>query len=146
VRSTFRRSIRALGLAALIVLAPAAACANAAVPGTPIVPEPTLEQHVPVHGEPEIRGVEWGGTSQALHPGSQIEATVITSDNVAYVEARVRYWNLIFRNTAPGRFQLRYRVPLLPPMALGNWQITLIAHSIDGVEVKRTFEFAYRYF
>ena len=71
---------------------------------------------------------------------------MLTSDNVGYVEARLRYWNVVFRQTAPGRFDLSYRVPLLPPVALGSWEIAVIARSIDGVEVKRTYRFAYHYF
>jgi hypothetical protein len=102
--------------------------------------------HVPEHGEPEIRDVQWSGTAQTLHPGSPIHATVLTSDNVVYVEARVRYWNVVFRHTAPGLFELNYRVPILPPAALGSWPIEVIARSIDGVEVKRTYQFAYHYF
>lgn len=145
MRFALRRTVRALGIATALGLSPLAA-ANATIPGTPTVPEPTPVHHVAVHGEPEIADVEWGDTEPILHPGSVIAATVITSDNVGYVEARVRFWNVVFRHTAPGRFELNYRVPLLPPAALGSWQVAVIARSIDGVEVKRTYRFAYHYF
>ncbi len=128
--------MHALGLALLL----------AAIVGTPTVPEPTAVRHVPVHGEPEIRAVEWSGTSASLHPGASIDALVTTSDNVGYVEGRVRVWNVIFQHVAPGKFRLHYRVPLLPPSALGPWQIAVIARSVDGVEVKRTYRFDYHYF
>ncbi len=90
--------------------------------------------------------MNWQSTSERLHPGSSIDAVVTTSNNVGYVEARVRNWNVIFRQAAPGTFRLHYRVPLLPPPAIGSWQIEVIARSIDGVEVKRTFQFRYQYF
>jgi hypothetical protein len=99
----------------------------------------------PEHGFPEIHGVQFTSSAQ-LHPGSSVEASVETSDNVAYVEGRVKYWNVPLRQTAPGKFQLHYRVPLLPPAAIGHWDFEVIARSIDGVEVKRTFAVTYRYF
>jgi hypothetical protein len=81
-----------------------------------------------------------------LHPGTAIAATVTTSANINHVEARVKYWNVIFQQTGPGRFELNYRVPLLPPAALGHWELEVIARSIDGVEAKRTFPVTYNYF
>jgi hypothetical protein len=66
--------------------------------------------------------------------------------NIIHVEARVKYWNVIFQQTAPGKFVLSYRVPLLPPAALGHWDLEVIARSIDGVEAKRTFPVTYKYF
>jgi hypothetical protein len=114
------------------------------IPGSPSAPEPTAVHHEPIHGEPEIRDVLWHAPD-ALHPGSVVDATVLTSANVGYVEGRIRYWNVIFRNVAPGTFALHYRVPLLPPSALGTWNVKVIARSIDGVEVQRTFQFTYHY-
>lgn len=99
----------------------------------------------PQHGFPEIHDVEFTSSAQ-LHPGTSLQATVVTSDNVTYVEGRVKYWNVAFRQTAPGKFALVYRVPMLPPAALGHWDLQVIARSIDGVEVKRTFSVTYNYF
>ena len=99
----------------------------------------------PEHGFPEIHDVQFT-TSPELHPGSMIQATVVTSDNINHVEGRVKYWNVIFRQIAPGKFDLSYRVPFLPPAALGHWDLDVIARSVDGVEAKRTFPVTYRYF
>jgi hypothetical protein len=99
----------------------------------------------PAHGFPEIQGVQFTSTAQ-LHPGTSLEATVQTSGNVGYVEGRVKYWNVAFVESAPGKFTLNYRVPMLPPTALGHWDFEVIARSVDGVEVKRTFPIHYSYF
>jgi len=99
----------------------------------------------PEHGFPEIHAVQFTSSAQ-LRPGSSIQATVVTSTNINHVEGRVKYWNVIFRQLGPGKFDLNYRVPLLPPSALGHWDLEVIARSVDGVEVKRTFPVTYRYF
>ncbi len=99
----------------------------------------------PEHGFPEIHDVQFT-SSALLHPGTAIRATVITSANINHVEARVKYWNVIFQQVAPGRFALNYRVPLLPPTALGHWDLEVVARSVDGVEAKRTYPVTYRYF
>jgi hypothetical protein len=99
----------------------------------------------PEHGFPEIHNVEFTSSAQ-LHPGMSLVATVVTSANVGYVEGRVKYWNVPFHQDAPGKFDINYRVPFLPPGALGHWDLEVIARSIDGVEVKRTFPVTYRYF
>jgi hypothetical protein len=99
----------------------------------------------PEHGFPEIHEVEFASSSQ-LRPGTALNATVETSDNVTYVEGRVKYWNAPFTQIAPGKFRINYRVPFLPPTALGHWNLDVIARSIDGVEVKRTYSVVYNYF
>lgn len=103
------------------------------------------EGRPPTHGFPEIHGVDFAG-SPRLHPGSRLVATVSTSDNVYYVEGRVKYWNIVFKQIAPGRFDVSYKVPFLPPSALGHWDLEVIARSVDGVEIKRSFPVTYSYF
>ena len=99
----------------------------------------------PAHGFPEIHDVQFTSSAQ-LHPGASLQATVVTSANINHVEARVKYWNVIFQQTAPGKFVLSYKVPLLPPAALGHWDLEVVARSVDGVEAKRTFPVTYNYF
>jgi hypothetical protein len=96
----------------------------------------------PEHGFPQIENVAWQ-SPPALHPGSHVQATVETSANVHYVEGRVKYWNFPFHEIAPGKFSLDYRVPLLPPNAWGHWDVEVIARSVDGVEVKRSYPVTY---
>lgn len=99
----------------------------------------------PEHGFPEIHDVQFTSSAQ-LRPGTNLQATVVTSANINHVEARVKYWNVIFQQTAPGKFALSYKVPFLPPAALGHWDLDVIARSVDGVEAKRTFPVTYHYF
>jgi hypothetical protein len=99
----------------------------------------------PEHGFPEIHDVHFASSDQ-LHPGTSLQATVDTSANIALVEGRVKYWKVDFTEVSPGKFSLNYRVPFLPPSALGHWDLEVIARSVDGVEVKRTFPVKYSYF
>ena len=103
------------------------------------------EGKAPDHGFPEIRDVHFSSQTR-LHPGANLAATVETSDNVSYVEGRVKFWNIPFTQTATGRFKLNYRVPLLPPNAFGHWDLEVIARSVDGVEARRVFSVSYSYF
>ena len=103
------------------------------------------EGHAPEHGFPEIHDVRFTSSEQ-LHPGTALQATVETSPNIALVEGRVKYWKVNFTELAPGKFTLSYRVPFLPPSAIGHWDLEVIARSVDGVEVKRTFPVRYSYF
>jgi hypothetical protein len=92
-----------------------------------------------------ILSVKWNTPAQ-VHPGSLVEAEVLTSDDIGYVELHLRWWSFNLERVAPGKFRLRYRVPLLPPNALGSWEIELIAHSVDGSAAKRVYHISYRYF
>lgn len=117
------------------VVSPAASPATKAAVAAGVPPE---------HGFPQIESVDWTMPSR-LHPGTQIRATVRTSLNVGYVEGRVKYWNVAFAQVAPGTFRLDYRIPLLPPDAVGHWMLDVIARSVDGVEVRRSFSVVYSY-
>ena len=136
----------------LIVVLAALLTASAAAESYVVSPKATDETkaavaagRAPEHGFPEIHDIRVTGTAQ-LRPGTKLEANVETSPNVTYVEGRVKYWNVAFHQLGPGKFDLSYRVPLLPPDALGHWDLQVIARSIDGVEVKRTIPVTYSYF
>ena len=102
------------------------------------------EGRPPLHGFPAIEDVTLD-IPHTLHPGSLVRATVITSRNVGYVEGRIKYWNVAFEHVRPGVFRLDYHVPLLPPTALGKWTFDVVARSIDGVEIRRSYPIVYRY-
>jgi hypothetical protein len=93
----------------------------------------------------KILSVKWDSPSQ-VHPGSLVEASVQTSDDIGYVELHVRWWSINLEKLGPGRFRLQYRVPLLPPNALGTWDVEVIAHAFDGSAAKRVYHITYRYF
>ena len=137
--------------AALLVLVAIATMATASSEKYVVSPKATAETKAavaagrpPEHGFPVIDVVDW--TTTKLHPGGTIEATVTTSANVGYVEGRYKDWNFAFTRTGLGRFHVAYKVPFLPPFLLGQWNIDVIARSVDGVEVRRGFTFSYGYF
>jgi hypothetical protein len=102
------------------------------------------EGRPPEHGYPVIDNVHW--TSTTVKPGSTLEADVLTSSNIDYVEGRYKDWNFQFTQLGLGHFHLTYKVPVLPPFLIGRWKIDVIARSIDGVETRRSYEFSYTYF
>jgi hypothetical protein len=138
-----------LPLLVLLVVTAVAAAPSESYVVSPKASEQTktavAEGHAPEHGFPEIHDVHFTSSDQ-LRPGTSLQATVDTSPNVHYVEGRVKYWNVAFTQAGPGKFTLSYRVPWLPPSALGHWDLQVIARSIDGVEVKRSFPVRYSYF
>ena len=97
----------------------------------------------PDHGFPVIDDVTW--TTTKIKPGGTIEASVTTSSNVTYVEGRYKNWNFVFDRVALGRFHIAMKVPFFPPFILGNREIDVIARSLDGVEVRRPFNFSFSY-
>ncbi len=97
----------------------------------------------PEDGFPEIHDVTW--TTTHIKPGGTIEASVTTSTNVTYVEGRYKNWNFVFNRVALGRFHVAMKVPFFPPFILGNREIDVIARSLDGVEVRRPFNFSFSY-
>lgn len=93
----------------------------------------------------KILGVQWGAPAR-VRPGSVVEAEVSTSPDIGYVELHVRWWSFNLEKLGPGKFHLHYRVPLLPPNALGTWDVEVIAHSADGSASKRVYRVTYGYF
>jgi hypothetical protein len=90
----------------------------------------------PPHGLPEIRSVSLSTTD--LRAGHAVTSSVLTSENVDYVEARINYYNAPMHREGPGRFSLTYRVPwYLPPWLRHAYTLQVIARSVDGVETVR---------
>ena len=90
----------------------------------------------PPHGLPEIRSV-WVSTTN-IRAGSTVSGRVETSDNVAYVEARIEYRAAAMHRDGNGRFSIDYKVPWwLPPWLRHAYTVQVIARSVDGVELWR---------
>ena len=104
-------------------------------------PDPAADyRHVgptpPPHGYPVIKAMHLSTTD--IHVGHPISGTVVTSENVHYVEARINYRNVPLHQDAPGKFSLIYTVPWwLPPWLRHPYTLQVIARSIDGVEAVR---------
>jgi len=90
----------------------------------------------PPHGYPVIRELHISSTD--LRAGRPVSASVITSENVGYVEARVQNFNAALHQDGPGHFSLSYTVPWWLPFWLRHgYTLQVIARSVDGVEVWR---------
>lgn len=90
----------------------------------------------PPHGYPQIQAVAISAT--VIRAGSRVSSSVVTSDNVGYVEARVENYNVAMHADGPGHFSLTYTVPWwLPPWLRHAYTLQIIARSVDGVEAVR---------
>jgi hypothetical protein len=137
--------------AAVLIVALGTAATAGADPAYSVGPLATPETKAavaagrpPIHGYPVIETVDWN--SMHVRPGSTVEALVTTSPNVVYVEGRYKYWNFVFDKVGVGKYHVTYKVPFLPPFLIGTWTIDVIARSVDGVEVRRPYQFSYGYF
>jgi hypothetical protein len=100
-------------------------------------PEAPLEAQAspPPHGMPAITSVYI--SARDIHAGQKVSGRVETSDNVGYVEARIDYRNLAMHRDGPGKFSLTYTVPWWLPWWLRHeWNLQIIARSVDGIETK----------
>jgi hypothetical protein len=98
----------------------------------------------PDKGYPAIVDIAWSTTS--VHPHTTLEAIVTTSTNVNFVGGEYLSWTLRFDQIGPGKFHLKYPIPVLPPFLLGHWTINVVARTSDGVEVRRKSTLSYSYF
>jgi len=90
----------------------------------------------PPHGYPQIHAVALSATE--IRAGSRVHGSVVTSENVGYVEARVDNYNVAMHPDGPGHFSLAYTVPWwLPPWLRHAYTLQIVARSVDGVETIR---------
>jgi hypothetical protein len=89
-----------------------------------------------------------GITSNGDHmrPGSSLAIDVVTTGDVDAVVMHVGSWNSPFVRTAPGKFHFEHGIPLLPPFAIGNWSVDIVARAANGTQVQRTLKISYGYF
>ncbi len=75
--------------------------------------------------------------NQTVHSGDTISGTVVTSSNVASVEARIATFSISVPKVGVGRFALNYVVPNVPFFVRGTYPMTLVARNTAGVAVER---------
>ncbi len=120
------------GLAIVVV------CATAGVVGAQPGNIPRIDG-VPMrapHQSPAIYRIDL--PSHDVHSGEVVQASVLTSSNVASVEARLKNFGMSLNHVGVGRFAFRYQVPWLPPFFKGNWPVKVIARNVDGVATQKT--------
>lgn len=76
-------------------------------------------------------------SSQTVHGGDTISGTVVTSSNVASVEAKIATFSIGVPKVATGRFALNYVVPNVPFFFHGTYPMTVIARNTAGQSVER---------
>lgn len=64
--------------------------------------------------------------------GDRVSGTVLTSSNVASVEARVAGYGIVLHKVGVGRFSLTYTVGNLPFFVHGTYQMQIIARNTRG--------------
>lgn len=79
---------------------------------------------------PQILGVSM--TETTVHPGDTVSGRVVTSSNVASVEARIGGYAMSLSKVGVGKFELTYKVASLPWFVRGNFTMHVIAHNTRG--------------
>jgi len=79
-----------------------------------------------------------------VHPGDHVFGRVVTSSNVASVEARIGGYAVSLVKVGVGRFELRYTVGPLPWFIHGNFTMQVIARNTRGDATTRALPLTVR--
>ena len=79
-----------------------------------------------------------------VQPGDRVFGRVVTSSNVASVEARIGGYAVNLVKTGVGRFELSYTVGPLPWFIRGNFTMQVIAHNTRGDTATRAIPLTVR--
>jgi hypothetical protein len=130
--------------AAIETHVPVQSAIPAPIPSTPSpspspAPSPTLAATevvtLPPNAPPRIVAVHL--SKQTVHGGEAVTGTVVTTSNVASVEARIATFSISVPKVGVGRFALNYVVPNVPFFLHGTYPMTLIARNTAGEAVRR---------
>lgn len=91
---------------------------------------------------PQILDVAVSETS--VHPGDRVFGRVVTSSNVASVEARIGGYAVSLVKVGVGRFELTYTVGPLPWFVHGNFTMQVIARNTRGDATTRAIPLTVR--
>lgn len=123
---------------------PSASPASTAPP-SPVVTPPRLAVKVPrlaPNAAPQILAVAISETT--VHPGDTVSGSVVTTSNVASVQARIGGYAMTLVKTGVGRFALTYTVAPLPWFIRGTFNMRVIATNTRGDTVERTIPLTVR--
>lgn len=102
--------------------------ARAAAPRTSAVPR------LPPDAAPRILSIAI--SKRAVQPGDRVTGSVLTSSNVASVEARIGGYAVTLSKVGVGRFTFTYTVGPLPWFIHGNYTMLVIARNTRGDAVR----------
>jgi hypothetical protein len=123
---------------------PPASPPSTALP-SPVVTPPKLAVKVPrlpPDAAPQILAVAVSETT--VHPGDTVSGRVVTTSNVASVQARIGGYAMSLAKTGVGRFALTYKVAPLPWFIRGTFTMRVIAKNTRGDSVERTIPLTVR--
>jgi hypothetical protein len=112
---------------------------------SPLATPPRLAAKVPrlpPNAAPQILAVAVSETT--VHPGDVVSGSVVTTSNVASVEARIGGYAMSLSKTGVGRFALIYTVAPLPWFIRGTFTMRVIAKNTRGDTVERTIPLTVR--
>jgi len=109
-------------------------------PGAAVQPAtaPRLSKPVPAlqpDAAPQILAISVSETT--VKPGDRVSGSVITSSNVASVQARIGGYAVSLLKVGVGRFALTYTVGPLPWFVHGTFTMYVIANNARGAAVER---------
>ncbi|MBV8345775.1 MAG: hypothetical protein JO190_12400 [Candidatus Eremiobacteraeota bacterium] len=91
---------------------------------------------------PQILAIAVSETT--VRPGDRVSGSVVTSSNVASVEARIGGYAMSMSKTGVGRFALTYTVAPLPWFVRGNFTLQVIARNARGDAATRAIPLTVR--
>lgn len=103
--------------------------------GAPLPPAPKKIPRIAADAPPQILDVAVSETT--VQPGDRVFGRVVTTSNVASVEARIGGYAVTLVKTGVGRFELIYTVGALPWFVHGNFTMQVIARNTRGDAVTR---------
>jgi zona occludens toxin (predicted ATPase) len=107
------------------------------------LPSPAKKvEKLPPGAAPQILGVDVSETTVA--PGDRVLGRVMTSSNVASVEARIGGYAVSLEKVGVGRFELAYKVGPLPWFVHGNFTMQVTARNTRGDSVTRAIPLTVR--
>ncbi|MBV8530917.1 MAG: hypothetical protein JO104_06335 [Candidatus Eremiobacteraeota bacterium] len=114
----------------------ASASSLPAASGRPTLPPaPRKVVRLPPDAAPRILGVTVSETT--VQPGDRVSGRVLTTSNVASVEARIGGYSVNLVKVGVGRFELIYTVAPLPWFVHGDFTMQVIARNTHGDAVTR---------
>ena len=144
VRSTEHGIVQTPPPAAKPSASPPATPSPAPTQMPPRVLPPAVAKHVvrlPPSAAPKILAVAMSETT--VRRGDRVSGSVVTSSNVASVQARVGGYAMSLDKVGVGRFTLTYTVNL-PWFIRGNFDLHVIATNTSGATVERVIPLTVR--
>lgn len=106
---------------------------------------PRLAKPVPrVASDAPPQILEISISETTVRPGDRVSGSVITSSNVASVEARIGGYAMSLSKLGVGRFALAYTVAPLPWFVRGNFTLQVIARNTHGDAATRAIPLTVR--